>query len=101
MKHINIILFTILSFGIIHAQNTLPLVEVKGYLNIYRFPTRLITLHRHGCGAVDDGTDNEKSIYGYIMGTTTPLALTICLWAAGRLSKYFWNRQCFCRQSCG
>ncbi len=39
MKHINIILFTILSFGIIHAQNTLPLVEVKGYLNIYRFPT--------------------------------------------------------------
>ena len=49
MKHINIILFTILSFGIIHAQNTLPLVEVKGYSKYIPISNRLITLHRHGC----------------------------------------------------
>ena len=65
MKHINIILFTILSFALSMHKNTLPLVEVKRISKYIPISNRLITLHRYmGAGAVDDGTDNENQFMG-------------------------------------
>jgi hypothetical protein len=68
MKQINILLLSILSLGILHAQNNLPQVEVKGYLNIYRFPTDSSLFIGMGAGAVDDGTDNENQFMGIYAG---------------------------------
>lgn len=61
------LLFSFIIFNL-QGQGLVPQVEVKGYFNVYRFPTDSSLFIGMGAGYLDDGTDNENQFMGIYAG---------------------------------
>ena len=68
MKYFQLFLASLLAVSILNGQGLLPQVEVKGYFNIYRYPTDSSFFMGMGAGYLDDGTDNENQFMGIYAG---------------------------------